>query len=44
MVQTKNDLEKVWFELRNKEKYDLDESNKSYEEVEQWTPVVRRSE
>jgi hypothetical protein len=42
MVQTKNNLEKVWFELRN-EKGDLDESNESDEEVEQPTPILRRS-
>jgi hypothetical protein len=43
MVQTKNNLEKMCFELRNEEG-DLDESIESYEEVEQSTSVVRRSE
>jgi hypothetical protein len=43
IIQTKNNPEKVWFELRNEED-DLDESTKSYEEEEQPTPIVRRSE
>jgi hypothetical protein len=43
IVQTKNNPEKVWFELRNEED-DSDESTESEEEVEQPTPVVRRSE
>jgi hypothetical protein len=43
MVKTKNDLEKVWFELRNEED-DSYESTKLYEEVEQPTPIVRRFE
>jgi hypothetical protein len=33
MVQIENNLEKVWFELRNEEG-DSEESTKSYEEVE----------
>ena len=41
--QTENNPEKVWFELRNEED-DSDESTKSKEEVEQPTPIVRRSE
>jgi hypothetical protein len=43
MVQTENNLEKMWFEPRNEE-VDLDESIESDEEVDQTTPVVRRSE
>jgi hypothetical protein len=43
VVQTKNNPDKVRFELRNEED-DLDESIESNEEVEQLTPVVRRSE
>jgi hypothetical protein len=42
MVQIGNNPEKVWFELRNEE-VDSDESTESDEEVEQLTPVVRRS-
>jgi hypothetical protein len=42
MIQTENNLEKVWFDLRNEED-DSDESIESEEEVEQLTLVVRRS-
>jgi hypothetical protein len=42
MVQTKNNPEKVRFELRNEED-DSNESFESEEEVEQPTSVVRRS-
>jgi len=42
MVKTKNDSEKVQFELRNEE-YDSNDLNESDEEVEQMTPIVRRS-
>jgi hypothetical protein len=34
IVQTKNDLEKVWFELRNEEEDESNESAESDEEVE----------
>jgi hypothetical protein len=43
MVQTKDNPEKVWFEMRNEED-DLYESTKVEEEAEQPIPVVRRSE
>jgi hypothetical protein len=43
VVQTKNNPNMVWFEMRNEEN-DSDESTESEEEVEQWTLVVRRSE
>jgi hypothetical protein len=43
IVQTKNNLKMVRFELRNEED-DSDESIELEEEVEQHTPVVRRSE
>jgi hypothetical protein len=43
IVQTENNLEKVWFELRNEE-VDSDESTESEGEVEQPTSIVRRSE
>jgi hypothetical protein len=43
IVQTENNPETVWFELRNEED-DSDESTESEEEVEQQTLVVRRSE
>jgi hypothetical protein len=42
-VQTENNLDTVWFELRNKE-YDSYESIESEEEVEQLNLVIRRSE
>jgi hypothetical protein len=42
IVQTKNNLETTWFELRNEE-YDSNESIELEEEVEQPTPVLRRS-
>jgi hypothetical protein len=42
MVQIGNNPEKMWLELRIEEG-DSDESTKSDEEVEQPTPVVRRS-
>jgi hypothetical protein len=42
VVQTENNPDTVWFELRNEED-DSDESIESEEEVEQFTPVVRRS-
>jgi hypothetical protein len=42
VVQTENNLDTMWFELRNEED-DSDESTKSEEEVEQLTLVVRRS-
>jgi hypothetical protein len=35
MVQTKNNIEKVRFELRNVEEYESDELTESEEEVEQ---------
>jgi hypothetical protein len=44
VVQTGNNPEKVRFELRNEEEDDSDESTDSDEEVEQPTPVIRRSE
>jgi hypothetical protein len=40
--QTENNLETVWFELRNEED-DSGESTELEEEMEQPTPVVRRS-
>jgi hypothetical protein len=43
VVQIEKNPEKVRFELRNEED-DSDESIESDEEVEQPTPVVRRSE
>jgi hypothetical protein len=43
VVRTKNYPDTVQFELRN-EKYDLDESTESEEEVKQLTPVIRRLE
>jgi hypothetical protein len=43
VVQTENNPDTVWFELRNEED-DSDESTESEEEVEQLTLVVRRSE
>jgi hypothetical protein len=43
IVQTKNNPDTMQFELRNKEE-DSDELIESEEEVEQHTPVVRRSE
>jgi hypothetical protein len=43
VVQTENNPNMVRFELRNEE-VDSDESNESKEEVEQLTPVIRRSE
>jgi hypothetical protein len=43
VVKFENNLEMVQFEPRNKE-HDSYESTKSEEEVEQQTPVVRRSE
>jgi hypothetical protein len=42
IVQTENNHEAVWFELRNEED-DSDESNESDEEVEKPTLIVRRS-
>jgi hypothetical protein len=42
-VQTEKNPEKVRFEVRNEED-DLDESTKSYEDVEQLTLVARRYE
>jgi hypothetical protein len=44
VVQTKNNPEKVRFELRNEEEGDSNESIESDEEVEQPTLVVKRSE
>jgi DNA-binding transcriptional regulator GbsR (MarR family) len=41
--QTKNNIDTVWFELRNEED-DSDESTESEEEVERMTPVVRSLE
>jgi hypothetical protein len=43
IVQTKNNPEKVWFELRNEED-DSNESIESEEEVKQMTLVLRRLE
>jgi hypothetical protein len=43
VVQTENNPDTVWFELRNKE-YDSYELTESEEEVEQLTLVIRRSE
>jgi hypothetical protein len=42
-VQKDKEPDKLVFELRNEE-HDSDESTKSNEEVEQLTPIVRRSE
>jgi hypothetical protein len=42
VVQTENNPETVWFELRNEED-DSDESTESEEEVVHQTQVVRRS-
>jgi hypothetical protein len=43
IVQTENNPEKVWFELRNEEVHS-NESIESEEEVEQPTEVLRRLE